>query len=147
MMGADNTIIVGINDHLLLREGWHERTRDERCGVLYRPTDKEATFQMLLPGGDVEIVALLSASVSLSCGAIRGSLLYEGKNLGDFHLYTENWVIRRFPLPHAPSGWVKLVLVIHNPFVPNDVLENGDFRLMGLSVASLRVDRVFSQES
>jgi len=141
MIELDDTIVVGINDHRLFSEGWHERTQDERSGVIYRPTDKEATFQMLLPGGPVEIAALISASVSLSRGPLRGSLLYQGKNLGDFLLDTENWVIRRFSLPEAPSGWAKLVWAIHNPFVPNDTLQNRDFRRMGLNVASIRVER------
>jgi hypothetical protein len=92
-------------------------------------------------------VALLSAGVSLSSGALRGSLLYQGRNLGDFYMDTENWIIRRFSFPHAPAGWLKLVWVIHNPFVPNDVLKNGDFRRMGLSVASIRVEKVIPQES
>jgi len=147
MLGRDHTIIVGVNDQLLFLEGWHERTRDERCGVIYRPTDKEAMFQVFSPGGDAEIVALLSAGVSLSSGALRGSLLYQGRNLGDFYMDTENWIIRRFSFPHAPAGWLKLVWVIHNPFVPNDVLKNGDFRRMGLSVASIRVEKVIPQES
>ncbi len=147
MSGPDDMIVVGVNDHRLFREGWHERTQDERCGVVYRPTDKEATFQILSPGGDVEIVALLSAGVTLSREPLRCSLLYQGKNLADFELDTENWVARRFPFPKAPPGWLELVWMIHNPFVPDDVLRNGDYRTMGLSVACIRIESAALGES
>ena len=146
-MGMDDTILVGVNDQILFLEGWHERMLDERCGVLYRPTDKEAEFQVFSPGGDVEVVALISASVRLCGGVLRGSLLSQGKKLGDFQLDTENWIMRRFPFPNAPGGWLKLAWVIHNPFVPNDVLKNGDFRMLGLSVASIRVEKNIPKEA
>lgn len=132
--------MVGINDNLLCGEGWHDRTMDGRSGLLYRPTQRHAGFDLILPGGNVEIIALISAAASLCGGTLHGELLCGERLLGDFTLETENWTLRRFLFPDAPVGRCRFVWRTLNPFIPNDVLKNGDFREMGVYVASVRCE-------
>jgi len=132
-----NVLVAGVNDHLLCGEGWHERTTDGRFGLVYRATGRRAEFFLDLAGGDVELVALLSASTSLCGGAMRGELLAEGKLLGAFTLDTENWVLRRFVFADATPGRHCFTWIVHNPFIPNEVLRNGDYREMGVYVGSV----------
>lgn len=132
-------LVVGVNDHLLCGGGWHERALDGRFGFLFRATGREAEFALDLPAGAGEIAALLCASASL-CGVLRGELFCEKELLGEFTLDSENWVLRRFALPPAPAGLRRFYWKIKNPFIPNDYLRNGDFREMGVHVASIRFD-------
>ena len=132
-------LVAGVNDHLLCGRGWHERALDGRFGFLYRPTGREAEFALNLPAGTGAITALICASATL-CGVLRGELFCEKKSLGEFALDSENWVLRRFPLPPAPAGLRRFCWIIKNPFIPNDYLRNGDFREMGVHVASVRFD-------
>lgn len=133
--------LAGVGDQRLLKEGWHERSRDERSGVIYRPTGRKASFSLDLPGGDVEIIALLSASVTLCGGIMKGSLLWKDRPLGGFSLESENWTLQRFILEGAPEGPATFTWVVENPFIPHEILKNGDFREMGLYVAGVRVKR------
>jgi hypothetical protein len=134
------SLVVGINDHLLCKDGWHERSSDERSGTLYRPSMKEASFTLNLPGGNLEIHALISAGTSLCGGCFRGKLISGDENHGDFSLNTENWVIRKFLFHKAKKGLNLFKWVIDTPYIPDDVLHNGDFREMGLYMAAVRVE-------
>jgi hypothetical protein len=133
-------LVVGINDNLLCGEGWHDRTADGRFGLLYRPTQRRAGFDLILPGGDVEIIALISAATPLCGGILRGELLCGERLIGDFTLETENWTLRRFLFTDAPAGRRQFIWNMLNPFIPNDTLKNGDFREMGVYVASVRCE-------
>ena len=140
-----HALVVGINDNQLCRDGWHERAVDGRSGILYRPMAAEATFQLALPGGDLEIVALVSASTTLCGGLMKAHLLLDENPLAKTILDTENWVIRRFPLKQARAGLHLFKWIVEDTFIPNDVLKNGDFRKMGLYMACVRVQKTDSQ--
>lgn len=137
-------LVVGVNDYPLCREGWYDRAIDGRFGILYRPMGKEASLNLFLPGGDLEIIALVSASITLCGGVLRGDFTANGNLLGNFNLDTETWTLQRFTFSNAPLGWMRFTWRIHNPFIPHETLKNGDFREMGLHVAAVRMERKIS---
>lgn len=134
-------LVVGVNDHHLCRQGWHDRTTDGRFGIIYRPTGREAVFELFLPGEDFDLIALVSAGTTLCGGVLRGDLSSNGNLIGNFKLDSEIWTLRRFPVSGAPEGWAHFSWRIHNPYIPHDTLKNGDFREMGLYVAAVRIER------
>ena len=134
-------LVVGVNDHHLCRDGWYDREIDGRFGILYRPMGKEASLDLFLPGGDLDIIVLASASITLCGGILRGRLAAQGNLLGKFHLDTENWTLQRFGFSGAPQGWMRFSWRIDNPFIPHETLKNGDFREMGIYVVSVRMER------
>ena len=135
-------IIVGINDHWMFGDGWHERATDGRFGLMHRPSGPEASFFLNLPGGDVRITALISGAVTLCGGKIRGKIYCGFQSPEKFILDSENWVIRRFDFKNAPPGRTPFTWIIENPFIPNDLLGNGDFRKMGINTAAIRVENI-----
>ena len=139
-----NSLVVGINDHLLCKDGWHERAVDGRFNFPYRPASAMADFEMVMPGGKVELVALMSAGVSLSGGIMTGKLRAQGAESIKFQFDTENWVIRKFTFDCLPEGPCRFQWITDNPFIPNDLLKNGDFRVMGVYLARIMF-RQFSQ--
>lgn len=141
-----NALVAGVTDLAHCRAGWYDRARDGRMGLLFRPTGPKAHFDLDLPGGDIEIIALLSAGVSLCGGRFSGRLEMKTKNAGAFILETELWTTRRFYIKNAPRGKTPFAFVADNPYVPNDVLKNGDFREMGVNVAAVRIQPAEKKE-
>jgi len=135
-------IVMRINDNHSCTPGWHERTIDGRNGIVYRPTQKEAGFRLLLPGGNIEIIALVSASTQLCGGRLNTGLKCGDKSLGILSLDSEQWVIGRFVFENAPKGPATFKWIVENPFVPHKLLKNGDFREMGVYVAGIRVRKI-----
>ncbi|MBN1899882.1 hypothetical protein JW926_00985 [Candidatus Sumerlaeota bacterium] len=134
-------LVAGVNDNQLCLKGWHDRSIDQRTGISFRPTSKESIFQLRMEAGDLELVALVSAGVALCGGALRGELLFNEKPVGNFTLDSENWTLLRFPLSIAEEGWMSFSWRIHNPYIPHEILKNGDFREMGVNIAAIRIER------
>lgn len=144
LLQSQSCLVIGTNDYQLCREGWHDRAIDGRTGILYRPTSREAFFDLFLPGGNLDLITLVSASVTLCSGILRGNLFSNGDLIEEFKIDSENWALRRFTLIDAPKGWTHFSWRIHNSFIPHEILKNGDFREMGLFVAAVRIERIQS---
>jgi len=71
---------------------------------------------------------------------INDNLLCGERLIGDFTLETENWTLRRFLFTDARAGRCQFTWNKLNPFIPNDILKKGDFREMGVYVASVRCE-------
>lgn len=135
-----NSLIVGFNDHLLCGEGWHERAVDGRFNFPYRPASSNARFKLILPGGAIDLHALISAGVTQSGGIMSGKITAENGQSRKFQIDTENWIIRKFTFTNLSKGACHFKLITDNPFIPDSLLKNGDFREMGIYLARIRIE-------
>jgi hypothetical protein len=145
---------MGANDLTHCLSGWHVRETDGRNGVCYRWTGAEAEFRIFVEQGSRALSLMVSGPAILTGEPVPLSLYSGGRRLA--HLReaapTDNWTIAELPLdssqygeqvytlrvetlrgsePHGHRGVAQL-------FVPDLYLHNGDFRQLGIMVASIR---------
>lgn len=145
--------LIGINDSDILLEGWHERQTHVPTGLVYRASQKNASFKLSLPKRmpkEPRLNILSASSPSLWGGSLRGTVLCCGLTLGDFSIETDFWRVISFPLNEVFHAYPKIPppigadnpenltfsIIIENPFVPHIYLKNGDFREMGICLSA-----------
>ena len=132
-------IVMGFNDTLQLGEGWHERAIDPHSGILYRITQRQATFRLRKELHHRQLKCLLAASPSLLGQPVLGRLHVEDCLAGYLQLETDNWVLRTFDIHEFPNGELDCCFEIKTTFVPAKYLNNGDYRELGIYVAALNL--------
>lgn len=138
-------LIIGYNDFVLLGDGWHERAVDVRSGIVYRPSQGNAEFWLSVLESHRQIGLLLSASTTLIGEKVRLRLACEDSIIGEAFLEDDDWHILTFPVSGgilAKGGEkLKFTLTVSPTFIPHLVLQNGDFREMGIYLAGVRLLR------
>ncbi len=132
-------IVMGFNDTFQLGEGWHERAIDPRSRILYRITQRQATFRLHKEPHHRQLTCLLAASPSLLGQPVLGGLRIENCLAGNLQLETDNWVLRTFDIHEFPNGELDCCFEIKTTFVPEKYLNNGDYRELGIYVAALNL--------
>jgi hypothetical protein len=130
-------IVMGFNDTFQLGEGWHERTIDPRSGIVYRITERQATFRLFRQPRHRQLKCLLAACPSLLGQPVLGRLRIENCLAGYVQLDTDNWVLRTFDINEFPEGELDCCFEIKTTFIPAKYLNNGDYRQLGIYVAAL----------
>ena len=119
-----------------MREGWHEREVDGRCGIPYRASGREATLTIKRVQGARGLHLLISGPCGLSNQPLRGSVRMG--NLDHRLLVTvDAWVWRSFPLPPGDDETLEVTIVTYEPIVPDKHLKNGDARVIGWFVSAV----------
>lgn len=145
---------MGANDLAHCLSGWHVRETDKRNGVCYRWTGAEAEFRIFVEQGSRALTLMVSGAATLTGQPVPLSLYSGGRRL--FHLReaapADNWTIAELPLDPSHYGEqiytlrVETLRGTESPgsrgvaqlFVPDLYLHNGDFRELGIMVASIR---------
>jgi hypothetical protein len=148
-------IVMGANDLAHCLSGWHVRERDERNGVCYRWTGAEAQFRIGAGPGSRALRLMVSGPSALTGRPVPLSLYAAGHRVA--HLpaaaSADAWTIVDLPLAEAASPGPIFMLRVEvlagdespaqrgtaQVFVPDLYLRNGDFRELGIMVASIRV--------
>lgn len=138
-------ILMGINDSYHLGPGWHATTVDERYRLSYRPTAEKAEVHWAGGSAVREITLLVASSPPMLGGPVKATARLNGQVIGSKVFGNDLWRTWRLDVKDTGghpcvSDLHTLELSVETPFVPNDLLQNGDYRPMGLFVSSIRVD-------
>lgn len=132
------TIVIGYNDLHYMTEGWHERSINPVNNLFYRQTTKIATFK-INKSGQNEIQFLIHASVSLLGKPAKVCLKHDNKIISEFILDTEAWALRKADISSFPDDIIEFEIETEETVIPDKSLHNGDYRELGIDVASIRL--------
>lgn len=130
-------VVAGINDATCLRDGWHERERDGRCGIAYRAAGERGALEVGRQASAGRLWCLISGPRGLAEEALQGEIIIGGQS-HKLQLDADLWVLRSFPLPEGePGAPLRIELRLPDPPCPDRVLHNGDGRRLGWFVSAL----------
>ncbi len=132
-------LTVGYNDHALLGDGWHERSVDERNGVIYRPSTASAVFSLTVDTSHTTMCLLLSAHASLAGKPIVLRLFHGDRMIGEYEFDNDDWRLVEVPFSADEAGTVQFTLKIAPTIIPHVCTGNGDFREIGINLAAARL--------
>ena len=132
-------LTVGYNDFALLGDGWHERSVDGRCGVIYRPSMAAADFTLQHVPSHCALTLLVAASPSLVGGPVTVRISTSTWDGLEVSLENDDWQLVNVPLPERSEGRTKFLLQVNPVYIPHAVLGNGDVRELGVYLAAARL--------
>jgi hypothetical protein len=128
-------VIAGANDFPHFVQGWHDRERDGRCGVVYRAAGPRARLRLGHVPGAATLWMLLSGPRGLCAAPLTGRVTIAGR-AHEVRLDEDLWVVRGFPLAEPSPQTLEIELELPDAPCPDDVLRNGDGRRLGWFLAA-----------
>jgi hypothetical protein len=136
----EDHIEMGENDHWCLGPGWF---RPEKFPDVARWTGPRADFQIKIAGKRAIRLEVVTARPNVQEEPTVGSVLVDDQPIGSFVLADHAWHTLLFSLPAKPNQETGRVSIItQNPFVPAELLNNGDTRSLGIVVRRIQTSRL-----